>query len=251
MGAIDAGRYLTVKVPRGVALGPAPRDVPRQVRDWRIADVPRMAALYRAEPARFERTEATFLAFLRTGRLVDRPCRTWVVPAVREPSRAEAYLAVQAPVDTPDGRVVSVQEIAGPREVVLDAMPPVLEAMGAARADLECLASDRALVDIAAARGLEQSPRGFQGTVKVIDPPGLLPMLGTFTGPGVSVSATAHAVTFGLGPETFTVQGAAAVTGLLFGSLERQPDLPGPGPLRAALSAALPVPLPVYGFNYI
>ena len=65
MGCIDAGRYVTVKVPRGA--DPAPADRQRLVREWRIADVPRLTELHRAEPVRFDRTEDEFIAYLRHG----------------------------------------------------------------------------------------------------------------------------------------------------------------------------------------
>lgn len=251
MGCIDAGRYLTVKVPRGAVPATRTAGAGRHIREWRIADVPRMTELYRAEPVRFERTVEDFLAFLRTGRICDRVCRTWVACAADDPARVEAYLCVQEASDTPEGRIASVQEFAGPREAVLAALPLITKEMNVERAAVDCLGSDPELPRLAAARGLEAVPRGFPGTVKVVDPPRLLPVLKRFAGPAVTCWASAEGFTLRLGPESFEVRGPESVTAFLFGSAERQPDLPGPGPLRGALQAGLPIPLPDYGLNYI
>ncbi len=247
MGCINAGCYLTVKAPRKAFPAPAGR---RPIRKWRIADVPRMTELHRAEPVRFERTVEEFLAFLRTGRISDRACRTWVC-AVDDPARIDAYLCVQEAVDAPEGRIVAVKELAGSRDAVLAALPCIMKEMKADHAAVDCLGSDPDLPRIAAARGLEAVPRGFPGTVKVIDPPRLLPVLKRFAGPEVTVWASAEGFTLRMGPESFGVRGPEPVTAFLFGSSERRPDLPGPGPLRAALQAGLPIPLPDYGLNYL
>ncbi len=120
MGCIDAGSYRTVRVPRA-AVRP---EAGRVVREWRLADVPRMAGLHRAEPVRFERTEPEWYALLRTGLVADRPCRTWVVSAPGRPEEIEAYLCVQQAVETPQGRVASVQEVAGSRDCRLHGARP-------------------------------------------------------------------------------------------------------------------------------
>jgi GNAT superfamily N-acetyltransferase len=250
MGAIDAGRYATVKVPRG-AMPDAPAAGRRSVREWRISDVPRMSELQRAEPVRFERTEDQLMAYLRTGRVSCRPCRTWVACAPGEPARVEAYLCVQESRETPEGRIISVQEFGGSRGTVLESLASILQEMGADRAEIDCLGSDQELPRLAASRGLTTVARGFQGTVKAIDPPRLLPALKRFAGPTVTVWASAEGFTVRLGTESFDVRGLDEVTAFLFGSVERQPLMPGPGPLRAALESGFPIPLPDYGLTYI
>jgi predicted N-acetyltransferase YhbS len=249
MGCIDAGRYLTVRVPRKALPRPA-KAGRRPIRKWRIADVPRMAELHRAEPVRFERSQADFLAFLRTGRIGDRACRTWVY-AAEDPGRIDAYLCAQEAVDAPEGRVVAVLEFAGPRGAILAALPLIMKETKADRADVDCLGSDPELPRLAAQSGLEVVPRGFTGTVKVIEPPRLLPVLKRFAGSAVTCWASTEGFTLGMGSESFPVRGPESVTAFLFGSSERQRDLPGSGPLRTALQVGLPVPLPDYGLNYI
>ena len=262
MGCIDAGRYATLKVPGRTALTaamtaaltasrPAAGSTGRAVREWRLADVPRLAGLHRTEPVRFERTEQVWYALLRTGRVATRPCRVWVVTATDRPEHVEAYLAVKEAVDTPEGRTVSVPELAGSRVAVLSGLPQVMDAMRADRADVDFLASDREMAGVAARHGLEVVPRGFHGTVKVIDPPRLIPALRRLVGHGVPIEAGADGLVFRHGTESFAVRGLDEVTAFLFGSVERQPALPGHGPLRSALQAAFPIPLPDYGFNYI
>jgi GNAT superfamily N-acetyltransferase len=247
MGCIDAGLYRTIRVPRA-ALS---REPSRQVREWRLADVPRMAELYGAEPVRFDRTLPEWYAFLRTGQVADRPCRTWVVSAPNRPDRIEAYLCVQRTGDTPRGRAASVQETGGSREAVFAALAAVAEAMRADRIDVDSLAADGSSIAIAARLGFEAAARGFPGTVKVIDPPGIQPALRHLVGPGVSIAAGPDGFVFRLGTQSFAVRGLEEVTAFLFGSIERNAAQPGPGPLRARLEAAFPMQLPDYGLNYI
>jgi GNAT superfamily N-acetyltransferase len=249
MGCIDAGRYLTVQVPRKALPRPAAAGR-RPIRKWRVSDVPRMAELHRAEPVRFERSEADLLAFLRTGRLGDRACRTWVC-AADDPARVDAYLGVQEPGDAPEGRIANVLEFAGSRDALLAALPFIMKEMKADRADIDCPGSDLETRRLMKVHGIEVAPRGFAGTVKVIEPPRLLPVLKRFAGSAVTCWASAEGFTLGMGSESFTVRGPESVTAFLFGSSERQGDLPGPGPLRSALEAGLPIPLPDYGLNYI
>jgi GNAT superfamily N-acetyltransferase len=251
MGCIDAGRYLTMKVPRGAAPTMRTAGERRRVREWRIADIPRMTELYRAEPVRFERTEDDFFAYLRTGRVTDRACRTWVVCPADDAARVDAYLCVQEAGDGPEGRVVSVQEFAGPRDFMIQSLNLIMVEMKADRAAVDCLGSDLEMSRLATAHGFEAVPRGFLGTVKVIDPPRLLPVLKRFAGPAVTCRASTEGFTMLLGLESYEVRGPESVTAFLFGSSERQPDLPGPGPLCSALQDGLPVPLPDYGLNYI
>jgi predicted N-acetyltransferase YhbS len=247
MDCIDAGRYRSVRVPRA-AVRPASG---REVREWRLADVPRMAELYRAEPVRFERTTTEWYSFLRAGRAADHPCRTWVVSAPDRPGEIDAYLCGLEPVQTSQGRAISVQEIAGSRDAVLAALGPVMDAMRADRSDVNVLGLDSGMAARAAQFNLEIVPRGFHGTVKVIDPPRLLPALRRLVGSGVSIEAGADGLGFRLGTESFAVRGLAEVTAFMFDSIERLAARPGPGSLRSALDAVFPIPLPDYGLNYI
>jgi predicted N-acetyltransferase YhbS len=247
MGCIDAGRYRTAHIPRG-AVRP---EAGREVREWRLADVPRMAEIHRAEPARFERAEAEWYAFLRTGRVATYPCRTWTVSAPGRPDVIDAYLCVQEAEEKPRGRTATVQEMAGSREAVLAALSTVMEAMRVDLVDISFLSGDTAMATLAARHGLETASRGFDGTVKVIDPPGLVAALRHLVGTGLLVDAGADSFVFRLGSERFAVQGLEEVTAFLFGSIERPVAFPGPGPLRSRLEAVFPLPLPDYGFNYI
>jgi GNAT superfamily N-acetyltransferase len=208
MGCIDAGQYRTIRVPRAATR----REPRRRTREWRLADVPRMADLHRSEPVRFERSLPEWYAFLRTGNVSDRPCRTWVVSAPGKPEAIDAYLCVQRTVDTPEGRTASVQETGGSREAAVAALASVAEGMHADRIEVDCPAADTALAANAA---------GLDGFV------------------------------FRHGVEAFAVRGLEEVTAFLFGSIERRAVRPGPGPLRARLEAAFPIPLPDYGLNYI
>lgn len=251
MGCIDAGRYSTAKVPGRTSMprsGPAAH---REAREWRLADVPRMAELLRAEPVRFERTEPEWYALLRPGRAAGRPCRAWVVSAPGRPDVIEAYLVVQEAVESPEGRTIRVREMAGPRAAIYSALPFIMDAMHADRADVDFLGSDSEMAALVSRLGLTVEPRGFQGTVKAIDPPGLLPALRRRVGRGATVEAGPDGLVFRHGTGSFAVRGLDEVTAFLFGSIERQARLPEPGPLRSALESAFPIPLPDYGLNYI
>jgi len=247
MGCIDAGRYRSVIVPRAV-MKP---ETSREAREWRLADVPRMAALLRAEPVRFERTEDEWYAHLRTGRVATRPCRVWVVFRPERERDLEAFVCAQGPVSTRQGTGVLVAEMAGDRQSVLFALPRIAGAMGADGVRLDFLGADTAVAGLVGKLGLEPVDPGFDGTVKVIDPPGLAPALRHLVGSGISIEAGADGFVFRLGSESFAVRGLEEVTAFLFGSIERQAAMPDPGPLRSRLEAAFPIPLPDYGLNYL
>jgi len=247
MGCIDAGRYRTVIVPRA-ATRP---ETSREVREWRLADVPRMAELLGAEPIRFERSETEWYARLRTGRVATRPCRVWVVSLPERERDLEAFVCAQGPVSTREGIGIVVAEMAGDRQSVLAALPQIAAAMGADGVKLDFLTADTSMTELVGGLGLEPIDRGFDGTVKAIDPPGLAPALRHLVGPGISIEAGADGFVFRLGCESFTVRGLEEVTAFLFGSIERRALWPEAGPLRSRLEAVFPIPLPDYGLNYI
>ena len=251
MGCVDGGLYRTVTVARAAALPP----VPGEVREWREEDVNGMAALYDCEPVRFLRGPEEFRAFLRTCRIECRPARTWVV---RAPDGLAAYLCAAEPRKDAPAHVLGIRELAGSRRAALAAIPRVLAAHGAEQALVDALAADTEMESLAAVFGLPVDPRGFQGTIRIIDGEGFTRAIEGLVraraqakpGPGLRISWDGDVV-FRLGAEVFRAGGESELSVLAFGSLERQPPLPSPGPLREALTAVFPLPLVDYGLGYV
>jgi predicted N-acetyltransferase YhbS len=255
MGCISAGEYRIVSIGRSDA---ARFSLPSgsEVREWKEEDLPYLAALQKGEAIRFERTPDRFRALLMSGWLADHPGRTWVVETG---SGIAAYLSAQEAVDAPEGRVISVQEIGGSRLAILAAVPCLLKRYDAARADIRYLAADLEMKLLAAHLGLDTTPSGFDGTVRVIDPAaagsiltGLArSILPSREAAALSFAADATGLAIRLAGEEHRVQGFEDLTALLFGSSERPDPLPPGGPIRDLLARILPIPLVNYGLNYI
>ena len=216
MGCINAGLFQAVSV--GAQAEP-PR-LACAVRAWKEEDVPILCALQCREPARFVRSEDETLRALRSDSVHARPGRTWVV------TMGDAVVAWFSASLTD---VLRVKEHAGSRLAVLSGLPRALRDTGLATAEITAPAADVELATMAAAYGLRTGPRGFDGTVKIIDAPALLRALAA-EWPTLDVA----------GLERVPEQDLAA---LLFGSIEHTTGAP-------TLACPFPLPLPSYGLNY-
>lgn len=134
---------------------------------------------------------------------------------------------------------------------MLAALPHIAETMDADGVRLDFLGADKAMAGQVETPGLEPVDRGFDGTVKAIEPPGLAPALRHLVGPGTPIEAGADGFLFRLGCESFAVRGLEEVTAFLFGSIERRAMMPGPGPLALEAGSRVRDPLPDYGVNYL
>jgi GNAT superfamily N-acetyltransferase len=256
MGCIGAGEYHTVGIERSAAARASLPSAGCEVREWREEDLPHLAVLQKREPVRFERSPDQFRAFLGTGQLVNRACRTWVIELG---GGIVAYLCCQDARDEPEGRVISVQEIGGSRQAILAAAPSLLERYDAKRVEMDCLGSDREMRALAAQLGLPVASHGFHGTVRVVDSGAagsLLDERARCMLPGRDVAALRFmadptGITVRRAGEEHRVEGLEDLTALLFASPERPAPLPARGPLRDLLARLLPIPLVDYGLNYV
>jgi predicted N-acetyltransferase YhbS len=249
MECVDAGLYESARIDRDA---PLPR-LAGEVREWREKDLPALAALHGREPVRFDRGPDEFLALLRTATVHTWPGRTWVVG-----SPAVAYLSVQEPREA-DGRVLSVHELGGSRTAALAALSRLFEEYGVARAEVSFPSSDVELRSILDSSGIAVAPRGFGGTVRVLDAPAgaklatdrVRLVLPDPRRASLRTSADGASLRFEMGAESWRVEGLAEITALLFGSREQEVRMPSSGPLRAALEVLFPIPLVDYGLDYI
>jgi hypothetical protein len=257
MGCIDAGSYRTARVPRRASsrlttLFPA---TGLEAREWRREDVAKLAALQQREPVRFERSPDQFEALLKTGRLAACPGRTWVILMGGD---VFAYCCAGDPVQR-TGNVPLLEEIGGSRLALFGALPFLLGEYGAERIDIRFLGSDFDIGMLAGRAGLEVAPRGFGGTVRVIDPAAaaslLLDRARSFLpeqqAASLRADVDARGLTLQVAAETHRIDGLENLTALLFGSQERSAPVPARGAIHDLLASLLPIPLVDYGLNYI
>ena len=214
-----------------------------------------MCALQRQETVRFVRGEQEALTLLAAGHVFARPGRTWVVLVN---GTVAAWFSVASPDRAAGSAALAVREMAGSRLAVFAALPGILRTMGAQSAEIDARASDREFEILAGAFSLRSEPRGFHGTMKIIDVPGFLHSLrGLLAERAGGVAAGRLAVEPGA-PIRFNVDGQSLIVesvedaaALFFGSTERAiPAVPA-GPLADALSGIFPIQFPAYGLNYI
>ncbi len=124
MGCVDAGLWRTVRVEETSSL---PR-LGCDVAEWTGRDIPEMAALYQAEPVRFERGMEEMRTLLESRSLHARPGRTWVC---RLGQKLAAYVCTTGPEQRSGERVLKALEIAGSRHALLAALPAICAATGA------------------------------------------------------------------------------------------------------------------------
>jgi GNAT superfamily N-acetyltransferase len=270
IGCIDAGLWRVVHVDASSRL-PA---LEYAAGEWGDPDVPEMAALYQAEPVRFVRDCSEMRLLLEARSLHSRPARTWVVRAA---GTVAAYLCTS--VAGTDARTLDALECAGSRAAVLAAVPSILAASGAERISIETSAADIEMEGLARAHGLSIETRGFHGTLLIIDPRGFLGSLQAYFDGRLSTAERAgleisfdQGVRFKLAAEELRCVTPPDLAALVFGSVERpaqagraggtgpqgaagRQSATGPlgadSPLGALLGRLFPIPLPVYGLNYI
>lgn len=210
-----------------------------------------LARLYQAEPVRFVRS-ADFLGQLCFWWNCNYP-RLWLVESGGEPL-AYAMLSVGWPRD-PESRTGHLTEYAGSRAALLDAMPAILKAADLDTAVLNVLGHDREMRHLLDARGVSVQATHLSGTHRLLDLPGLMKRLRPYLRERLP-RAQLRRLSFDQEGETcifayddrkeeMDLSDAARV--VLDGP--GRPEIPGE--LGRVLSAVLPLPFPMPGFNYI
>jgi hypothetical protein len=228
-----------------------------------MEDVPGLVRLHSAEPVRFVRTPEDFVAFLGCGQVVNRVGATRVVcrKGSDEPVGYVSYrLSGFRPQDR-EGKAVTVAEMAGARWAIVRVLAALLEEHGVERATVHCLDSDGEFAEMARALAWPTEPRGFPGTVGIIDPerfwdacaPMFRQKLGREfdalefeAGPPARVAC---------GPEKLVLKDMSALTNLAFLPRRRRGELDlgltDESELAGALGKLFPLPLVDYGLNYV
>jgi hypothetical protein len=234
-----------------------------EVAEATAEDRPEAMALYTREPVRFRRSRDDWDALLDAGMLICQPGRLWIV---RRGGRPVAYLASQPPGAEGSRRpgIAAIEEFAGDRWAIAEAAPTVARQMGAAAVELVGPDGDLPLAAEAAVRGWEVETARFPGTVGVLRPRELLAALAPWMeerlGSGTAARLRVHVgeteTRFELEGEVLTLPTGGPLAALLFGG-EPEEGVPPPGDrapsggVGALLQALFPLPLPVYGYNFI
>lgn len=266
-GAFHAGAFARYTIPAqglpgldGRTLEPVTADAPAVARE--------ALRLFEAEPIRYLRDIDDYRMQLGSRNVMNRPGETILV---RRHGRAEAVLSVNLPGCVPEQKdVLIVQEMAGSRLGVLAAAGAVAREHGAARVQVEAYAADLNLAAVADQAGAKREVAPFPGTVKILAASLLwrtfwpLAVERTTLAEAGAIEVTAqaddlavHSVEFRQAGQSVTISGAQEVVSAFFDPHEPaaggrpSPLAEAKGPLGDLLRKALPLPLPMYGLNYV
>jgi hypothetical protein len=192
---------------------------------------------------------------LRARSLHSRPARTWVV---HEGGKLRAYLCAAAPDPRRRGGVWEVLESGGSRPAVLACLPAILRACATSLIEVETTIRDAEMEGLARDYRIPVRARGFRGTLKIIDTPRFLRSIQGYVRQGLPSrdrvrleTSASGGVRLAVGAEELLLRTDREAAAFFFGSLETPPSVSARGRLRQAVDRLFPLPLPVYGLNYI
>jgi hypothetical protein len=211
---------------------------------------------------RFVRTPEEFLTLLRAERIHDGLADTRLVLAEGS-DHVLAYMTYRRPGARrlPEG-TVAVDEMAGSRAAIVNALGGLFDEYGVQKMMLNCLDSDMEMRTLVGRFGWPCEPHGFRGTVGIIEPmrfweacaPLFRERLGDARfGKLCFASAAGGKLTYG--EEKILLGGMTDLTRLVF-LPERQRGeldlgLPADSGLAAVIRELFPLPLVEYGLNYV
>ena len=184
-----------------------------------------------------------------------------VRPAGGEPVGYIAYQIGGPRWDPKPESLVTVADVGGPRWALVQGLHRLMEQRGIDSVRFTYLSSDSEMAELARAHRWPVEPRGFRGTVGIIDPAGLWarsrPMFEERLGAGVAGGlrlTEGDTIRIELGDEALELDGMTALTKLVFLPAHRRGeldlDLPADSELRAVLDRVFPLPLVDFGFNH-
>ncbi|MHC5034360.1 MAG: GNAT family N-acetyltransferase [Planctomycetota bacterium] len=259
-GYVDVGAYRTCTVERSAL----PDSAGYVLRPWRPADIPDLVRLNAAEPVRFVRPPEDFLAFLGTGRVVNVPGELLIVCAGGS-QRPVAYVACQvggAPWDERPEDAITITEMAGPRWAIVQALGRLLDEKGVAELTVDYLGCDAEFAELGRSLGWRSQPRGFRGTVGIIDParfwqasaPLFAERLGAKRAAGLDLDA-GEPLRITYEDNEVVVGSMSDMTNLVFLPPHRRHELEvgldRSSELAGIIGELFPLPLVDYGLNYI
>jgi len=140
-----------------------------RVRRWRPEDLPALVRLHSAEPVRFVRPPEDFLTLLECGRVVNADADTRVICSTR--GVPLAYVTYRLPGAHKLGKdELSIDEMAGARWAIAQALGALFEEYGLKRLFIEHLACDLEMEALARSYGWRTESHAFGGTVGIIEP---------------------------------------------------------------------------------
>jgi len=258
LGYVTVGGYQCVTVESGRL----PEGRGFRLRPWQERDLPALMRLRSSEPVRFVRGPEDFLTLLRAERAHDGRALTRVVLGPKSDAPL-AYVTYKLPGtrSVPED-ALTVEELAGSRAAVAHALRGVFDEQSVARIMIECPVCDLEMTALARRHRWTCEPHGFWGTVGIVEPRKFwdacealfrerlgderFGRLRLDAGPPMSVS---------LGDERLPLDGMADLTRLVF-AMQEDPGRsrltpPAGSELADALKSLFPLPLMVYGMNYI
>jgi len=215
-----------------------------------------------AEPIRFRRTEQEYALQIACRWTLDQPGSTYLVQSAAGPVAVVSANCVCS--SRPDAAtILGVYEMAGDRRAGLAALPQITETNHAETVVIDAYATDSVLRDACAALGADPKLVAHSGIVKLLDAgrlwQGYAPLLRERIGEAASElqleteadELKIHTLTFRHGGESLTLRGHRELTAALFGAPGLEPMADYSGALADLLGQALPLPLPLYGLNYV
>ncbi len=211
------------------------------------------------EPIHFCRSMEDYQAQTTLGRAAGCRGKTYIV---RRSEQNRAVLSVSYPTSL-GANQVNALEIVGSRRDALAALSQIIPSDGIETVVIKAYAFDVELVHACEAIGVKPEMVRHQAAVRLLNAEALwrdfLPLLQDRIGEEASRihlrtesdEMKIHTLEFSLGDEKLTIEGECELTAALFGSPELNPLAEREGPLADKLRKALPLPLPLYGLNYV
>ncbi|MCD6505215.1 GNAT family N-acetyltransferase [Candidatus Poribacteria bacterium] len=251
-GCINAGIYHVYPIPKDARLP----DLPVEVKRWEREDTPDLVRIHQSEPIRYVRDIDEFLTLLEARVVVNHPSDTWLVGVDGE---MVAYICAQKPREEKDGvRVLNVEEMAGSRTAVLAALTKLFDLYNVDRINLNTTAADGEMRSLGKLIGVPYVPRGFHGTLRIIDLKGFFAAIEPYVSErleedelwGLEIEFEPDLI-FRYEDEEFRLETIQDITAFVFGSLERERPTPKGPKLSRILDKLFPMPLVDYGLNFI
>lgn len=245
LGAINVGLYKTYHIDKAKLLKSN-----LKVRKANERDIPKLLRIMELESVRFIRSYEELKILLRCETVVNRPGEVLIIESNDIPL---GYVALQLPKKQEE--ILHIKEIGGSRSAILDALYTILEMYNRDSILLDTLNSDIEIKYTLEKLGIKGEDRGFEGTIKVINPKGLIKkmddyfrrMLGEeYCDFGIEFNPP---ITIRFKNERFQIE-ENDLPALLFGSIERKIAIPTELQMNRVLNALFPIPLVDYGLNY-
>ncbi len=255
-GYVDVGDYSSCTVtqkrlPEGGA----------RIRPWTPEDVPELVRLHSMEPVRFVRGPEDFLPLLLAERVVNAHADTRLV--LDSDGRAVAGVTYRRPGSrrTDEDEIV-IDEMAGSRCAVADALPALLDEYGIRNATINYLGQDLEMDWLARRHRWPIEKGAFGGTVGIIGPERFWtacePLFRERLGRDfrcLRFQTDEELITIACGEEEVELAGMSEFTQLVFLPPHRRDELdlalPTDSHLRGVLDRLFPMPLVSYGLNYV